>query len=434
MPDRGVFETLVFWGGSPAAKAAFLFFKDNGMRTWAPSLRHRDFKLYYFGQMASWAGSWLQQLALGWWAYRLSGSAAWLAAVSACAALPILFLGPWAASWADRVERRRAVMATQALSLAHALALGTLFCAGRGSVEALAGLALFMGAVSAFDIPLRQSYIARLVPAQDLKNAIAINAVSANAMRLGAPALGGLLIAAGGEGLCFWLNAASYLAIIATLWRLPDQAPEKRQGQSLGALRAFGQGAVYAAANPAILAAMATALATSLFAAPYLGLMPALAREAFKTGPSLYGLTMGASGVGALCAGLAMAARPKAMGRSTMPWLAAAGSLAMAAMASMPSAWWAMPFLALTGFGLAGAASSANALVQSKVSPEMRGRVSGLFSMCLYGSAPLGALAMGGCASIFGARVAMECGGAISAACCVALGLASRSRSVCMRL
>jgi MFS family permease len=396
------------------------------MRTWAPSLRHREFRVYYFGQMGSWVGSWLQQLALGWWAYKLSGSAAWLAAVAACAALPILLLGPWAASLADRIERRRGVMFTQALSLGHAVALGVIYALGWGEPLILAALALFLGAVSAFDIPLRQSYIARLVPNEDLKNAIAINAISANATRLGAPALGGFLIAAGGEGVCFWLNALSYLAILGSLAALPDQPPEEHVGPRCGALRSFAQGASYAASRPTILAAMATALATSLFAAPYLSLMPALVLDAFKAGPTLYGLTMGASGVGALAAGVFMAARPSSMGKAAMPWFGAGGSVALSAMAAMPNAWAAMPLLVLTGFGLAGGASSASALVQAKVDPAMRGRVMGLFSMCLYGSAPLGVLAMGAAAERFGVRAAMEVGGVLSAAGCVVLALGMR--------
>lgn len=363
----------------------------------------------------------MQQLALGWWAYRISDSVAVLAAMGVCTQLPILLLGPWAASVADHVERRRGVFWTQCLSMGHAMALFALYFSDNGGVPALIGAALFLGVVNAFDIPLRQSYAAHLVPSKDLKNAIAINSMSANGTRLVAPAIGGLVIAFAGEGVCFAVNAASYGVVVWALSGLPDQPAMSTREKGTGWLSSFKDGAAYAFDDPWMASGLAMALVVSLCATPYLSLMPALVKDVFKAGPDLYGLAMGASGVGAMVSGIAMAARPGFMSKRFMPWLGMLGGGGLAAMAWMPNVWWAMPFLALAGFGLAGGASSANAMLQSRVSPQMRGRVMGMFSMCLYGSTPIGLLAMGWFAEHHGTRWAISAGGVAVVVSCAVL-------------
>jgi MFS family permease len=220
------------------------------------------------------------------------------------------------------------------------------------------------------------------------------------------------------------INCVSYVAVLGALWSLPAQPAAAKREEGESSMSAFVAGARHVWKNPWMAAAMGMALGISLFATPYLSLMPALARDVFHAGPILYGFAMGASGIGAAASGLAMAARPSVMAKSVMPWLGACGGLAMAAMASMPNAWWAMPFLTIVGFGLAGGASSANALVQSRVDPAMRGRVMGIFSMCLYGAAPLGIAAMGWVAELYGVRIAIEAGGLLSCASCTAIGVA----------
>jgi MFS family permease len=393
------------------------------MRTWAPCLRHRHYRIYFYGQLANWFGTWIQQLALGWWAYKLSGSVGWLAAVGVCAQLPILLLGPWAASLADHIERRRGVMITQALSLAQAFALMILYFTGTGGVEAIVACSLFLGVVNTFDIPIRQSYAAHLIPQQDLRNAIAISSAAANFARLAAPSLGGFLIAWAGEGACFAVNTVSFLAILIALGSLPSQPAAKRRQDGVGALALFAQGARHAHGDPWIMSSMLVAGVLSLFATPYLTMMPALMSEAFHVGPELFGFAMGASGIGAMFAGIGMAAKPRMMGKRAMPWLGAMGAASLVSVAFAPSAEAAMPLLALAGFGLAGCASSANAIVQDRVDPAMRGRVMGLFSMCLYGAAPLGVVVMGWVAQGHGVRSAIAGGGALALISCVALGV-----------
>lgn len=363
----------------------------------------------------------MQQLALGWWAYRISDSVAVLAAMGVCTQLPILLLGPWAASLADHVERRRGVLWTQCLSMGHALVLLGLYFSDKGSVPALIAAALFLGVVNAFDIPLRQSYAAHLVPSKDLKNAIAISAMSANGTRLIAPTIGGLVIAFAGEGVCFAVNALSYCMVVWALSGLPDQPAMSTREEGVGWISAFKDGAAHAFDDPWMASGLAMALLVSLCATPYLSLMPALVKDAFKAGPDLYGLAMGASGVGAMVSGIAMAARPGFMSKRFMPWLGILGGGGLAAMAWMPNVWWAMPFLALAGFGLSGGASSANAMLQSRVSPQMRGRVMGMFSMCLYGSTPIGLVAMGWLAEHYGSRLAISSGGGILVIGCAVL-------------
>lgn len=396
------------------------------MRSWAPCLGHRDFRIYYAGQLVNWFGNWTQQIALGWWAYKLGGSVGWLAAMAVCAQLPTLALGPWAATLADHVERRGAMIATQALSLAQAALLLALYVSGRSDIWMLLGAALFLGVVNAFDIPLRQSYQAHLVPERDVSNAVAICAASANFMRLAAPALAGLVIGIAGVAACFAINCASYLAILWTLRKLPSQEAAARRVEGVSAWSLFSQGARHAFDDPWIVLALSMALALSLFATSYLSMMPALAQGAFKTGPELYGIAMGMSGLGAMLAGVAMAARPRWMSRRIMAWLGAIGSLALCAMSRMPDAYWAMPMLFLTGFGLSGAVNIANALIQRRVDPAMRGRVLGMFSMCLYGAAPIGAIAMGTVAELRGTRDAIALGAAMAAISCLAVAWRAR--------
>ena len=396
------------------------------MRSWAPCLGHRHFRIYYSGQLANWFGTWMQQLALGWWVYRLTDSAGWLAAVAVCSQLPILILGPWAATMADHVERRKALMVTQALSLVQALALLAIYLSGSASVAMLLACALALGVVGAFDIPIRQSYQAHLVPEKDVSNAVAIMAASANFTRLLAPALAGLLIAWVGEGVCFAVNAASYLAILVTLSKLPRQAAAAERTVGVGAWGSFAEGARHALADPWMALGMALALGMSLFATPYLTLMPALARSEFGAGAELYGMAMGMSGLGAMAAGLALAARPRWLGRARMAGLGIFGAAALGSMTRMPNAYWAMPLLFFTGFGLSGSINIANATIQRRVDSAMRGRVMGLFSMCLYGAAPLGAIAMGAAAELWGTRVAMGAGAALAALSFAGMALRSR--------
>lgn len=384
------------------------------MRSWAPCLGHRDFRIYYTGQLASWFGTWMQQVALGWWAYRLTGSTGLLAAVAVCSQLPILALGPWAATLADHVERRRALMITQALSLTQSVALLFLFWSGSSSIYLIMACALALGIVSAFDIPIRQSYQAQLVPERDMFNAVAIMAASANFTRLVAPAVAGLLIASIGEGFCFVLNALSYVIIILTLLRLPRQAAAAKRAEGIGTWAAFNEGTRHALSDPWMALGLVLAVGMSLFAAPYMTMMPALTQAEFGAGAELYGICMGMSGFGAMSAGLALAARPRWMGKSRMAMLGIIGAVALGFMTRMPNAYWAMPLLFLTGFGLSGATNVANATIQRRVDPAMRGRVMGLFSMCLYGSAPLGALAVGAAAEIWGTRLAMGGGAALA--------------------
>ena len=359
---------------------------------------------------------------MGWWAYRLSGSVAWLAAVGVCSQLPILLFGPWAASVSDRIERRKGVMTTQALSLLQALALCILYASGQGQMWQVVALSLFLGVVNTFDIPIRQSYASHLVPAEDLKNSVAINALFSNMIRLIAPAVGGIVIAKWGEGYCFAANTLSFLGILFSLSRLKKQKAHEDNDMEIGVWTGFAQGAAHARKSHAIVAGLAMAFCISLFATPYLTLMPALAKSSFGAGAREFGFAMGASGVGAMLAGLVQAASPSMMRARSIPWLGALGGASLAAMASMPNIYWAMPWLALVGFGLAGAASTTSVLVQTNSAPNMRGRVLGMFSMCMYGGAPLGMLAFGMLAEHAGTRFSVAFGGALCAIGCAGLG------------
>ena len=391
------------------------------MKHLAPSLRHKEYRIYFIGQIVNWFGTWIQQAAMGWWAYRLSGSITWLAAVGVCAQLPILFLGPFAASMADHVERKKAVMATQSLALLQSLALWGLFCSGKGEMWHIIILSLFLGTINTFDIPIRQSYASHLLPQEDLKNALAVSSLFSNFTRLIAPAVGGFIISLSGEGTCFAINCVSFLFILFALSRLSPQYSHEKNLLTSSGWKSFTLGFSYAKENSRILFGLSFAFCISLFATPYLTLMPAIAKTSFGVGPKEFGFAMGASGVGAMLAGLLQTTRPEVMRPRFIPWFCILGSVSMILMTNMPNIHWAIPFLVFIGLGLSASCSSLNLMVQLNSEPHMRGRILGLFSMCLYGAAPLGMIGLGFIAECTNPRFAIRLGGALCLIGCLFL-------------
>jgi len=271
------------------------------------ALGQRNFRIYFIGQSASLVGTWMQQIALAWLVYRLTGSPFMLGLASFVGHIPILFLAPLGGLWADRFDRRRTMLVTQALSLLQAAVLAGLTFAGWVEVWHLLVAAAFLGVVNAIDTPLRQSFLLELVGSREhLPNAIALNSLMMNASRLVGPPIAGVVLALAGEAWCFSINALSYLAVIASLAAIRiGGLPRKPHTQGwLAGLKEAAHFAWHFLPTRSMLALVAL---VSFFANPYASLMPVFARDIFAGGADLLGLLVGAGSVGAVAGVLYLA-------------------------------------------------------------------------------------------------------------------------------
>ncbi len=374
------------------------------------ALQSRDFRLYFAGQAVSLAGTWMQQVAMGWLAYRLTGSALVLGLLGFASQLPILLFGALSGVWLDRFDRRRLMLWTQSLSLLQALALALL--AWRGLVDAplLLAMAFLTGCINALDLPARQSLVVHLVAARShLPNAIALQSMMVNAARFAGPALAGLLLAYAGEAACFAVNALTYLAVLLALLAIRARPGGDR---SQSALRALRDGLAYTFGHADIRHALLRVAGVSLLVTPYATLMPLFAKTLLGGDARTYGLLLGSAGAGSLLAGLYLASRARVDGlQRLVPRAALLAGAALALFALNVRLELAYPLLMLLGVAVALVAAGSNTLLQTWVRDDMRGRVMATFSMAFLGVAPLGSLAVGSLAQAYGARpVLLVCG------------------------
>jgi MFS family permease len=404
------------------------------------ALAHRNYRLFFFGQGLSLIGTWLQQVAMSWLTYRLSGSALLLGFVTFCQYIAVLFIAPVAGVLADRVDRRRALLFTQSVMLAQAATLAVLAATGVVAVWHVAALALVLGCASAFDIPLRHAMIARLVEHRsELPNAIALNSLLINCARVVGPALAGVLIAAVGEALCFGLNALSFGAVLVALammrWPASPQAPPPR-----GWLHSWLEGVRSAFGFAPIRAGLLLIAAISGTIGTYSTLMPVFAKDVFGGGARSLGILLSSAGTGALLSALYLASRHTTRGLDRVILVAGAcAALAMLAFAHASSFALALPLLIVLGAGLIAAQASIQTLVQTLVDDDKRGRVMSLYTMAFLGALPFGNLLAGAIARYAGEDVAFSLNAVL---CLVALlifwralpGLRIAARPVYVRL
>ena len=361
-------------------------------------------------------GTWLQQVAMGWLAYRLSGSAWLLGVLAFCANIAILLLGPFAGVLADRVNRRHALFVTQSLMLAQALALTALTALGHIEVWHLILFALWLGTVSAFDVPLRQSLYVHLVDDRaDLPNAIALNSFLVNAARVVGPALAGILLSLAGEAACFALNALSFVAVIVAIaqMRWPHMTPP---APSAGLWLNWLEGARYALGFAPSRALLTLVAVLSWTITPYSSLMPIYAKDIYGGDAHTLGLLLSAAGTGALTCTAYLAGRStiRGLGR-VIAGAAAISGVALAAFSYLRVFPIALVMMALVGGGVILAAASANTILQTIVDDRLRGRVAGFFMMAFLGVAPIGNLAAGALAATFGAPATFLGNGVVAA-------------------
>ncbi len=378
------------------------------------SLSQRNFRLYFLGQSASFVGTWMQQIALAWLIYRLTGSPFMLGLAAFAGNIPILFLAPFGGVWSDRLNRRRAMMLTQTLSLVQAAVLAGLTFAGSIEVWHLLAAATFLGLVNAFDTPLRQAFLLEMVGSREnLPNAIALNSLMMNGSRLVGPALAGVVLAVAGEAWCFLLNAASYLAMLAALAAMRLAAPPPpRSGQNwLAGLREAVQFAWTFAPSRYLIGLVAL---VSFVATPYASLMPVFARDVLSGDASTLGLLVGASGAGAMAGVLYLAGRRGAAGLERLIALAGfSAGIGLILFSQSGTLWLSLALLPLVGFGIITIAASVNTVLQLVAPDAMRGRLVSLHIAAFLGVMPVGSLVFGLLAERFGAAATVAAGGTL---------------------
>ena len=394
------------------------------------SLRVRNYRLYFVGQIVSLSGTWMQSVAQAWLVLKLTGSGVALGIVTALQFLPILLAGPWGGVVADRVDKRRLVAVTQNVAGLLALALGVLTVTGVVSLWQVYLIAFLLGCVNLVDMPARQSFVMEMVGREDLPNAVSLNSVVVNAARIVGPAVAGLLIATVGIGICFLLNAASYIAVImafvamrpAELFRgIP--VPRKK-----GQLR---EGLRYVWSHEELRVPLLLMAVVGTLAYNFSVVFPLLVRETFHSGAGTYGVLYSVMGAGAVVGGLLVASRSSA----TRPLLAVAtfafGATLLVA-AVMPQLWAEVVVMLPVGAASTAFIATSNALLQLGSSAEMRGRVMALFSVVFLGSTPIGGPLIGWIAEAGGPRAALGVGAiatlAVGAAALVGVRRLRRSR------
>lgn len=375
------------------------------------ALRHRNFQLFFGGQMISLIGTWMQTLAQGWLVYRLTHSAALLGTVGFAGQIPVLFFGPLAGIIADRHRRHRIVIATQVAMMCQALLMAILTLAHVITVSEIFVLAICLGVCNAFDIPARQSFLVEMVGDEDLMNAIALNSSIFNSARIIGPAVAGVLVAALGEGMCFLINGLSFIAVIAGLLMMKVSTPRFNQ-EGVGKWELFREGVDYTRKNVAIRSLLILLGVVSLLGMSYMVLMPIFADKVLHSGPKGLGWLMTSTGFGALLAALSLARRKHLLGLDrVVAWASAGFGVSLVLFGFSKSFGLSLILLVPAGFCLMVQMASTNTLVQSMVSHTMRGRVMGLYTMMFLGVAPFGSLMAGFLAQRYGAPSAVIFGG-----------------------
>jgi MFS family permease len=388
------------------------------------ALRSRNFRLFFVGQSISLIGTWMQRIAVGWLVYRLTNSAFLLGVVGFAGQIPAFVLAPFAGVLADRWNRHRLLILTQILAMIQAFILAYLVLSGIIVIWEIIVLSLILGAVTSFDIPVRQSFLVEMIEEKaDLGNAIALNSSIVNGARLLGPTIAGLLIASVGEGMCFLINGLSYIAVIASLF-LMKIGKRDVELHKPGAWHDLKEGFDYVYRFEPIRAIILLLALVSLMGMPYAVLMPVFARDILHGGPSALGFLMGSAGVGALAGALYLASRRGVLGLGKMiPIGAGMFGLGLTAFALSRSFFWSLTLLTATGFGQMIQLATSNTLLQTMADDDRRGRVMGFFTAAFVGIAPLGSLLAGGLASLIGAPWTLFIGGV---ACLIGAGLFAR--------
>jgi len=369
------------------------------------ALRHRDYRLYFWGQAVSLVGTWLQQAALVWLAYDLTGLSTWTGLVSMATILPTAFLAPFSGWLADLFAKKRIVQLAQTGMLIQAASLAILVWAGQATPERLVLWSLFAGLLQAIDLPTRLSFIKELTGPEDLANAVALNSMQFNLARALGPALAAGLLALVGPACCFALNALSYAAVLAVLWAM------RARGETMEGTVARGgiwEGARFALNHPPVGRLLVLVSLVALAGWPVLSLLPQVAVQRLAWHEAGYGTLLSAVGVGAVLSSLLVARR----GFSASPWVYLRTGIVIAALGELvlahaPVGWCGMAGAFLLGMGLILFIPTAQGVVQMAAVDGVRGRVMALWTMGMSLATPIGNAVTGPLADRYGVSMVL---------------------------
>ncbi len=377
------------------------------------ALRHRNFRIFIIGQFISLSGTWIQSIAQSWLLYRLTKSELILGLVTFAAHIPVLLFGAIGGVAADRFDRRKVVIVTQSLFLVQATMMAGLTLTGHIEVWHVLGLAFLFGVVNAFDVPSRQSLLIHMADRTDLLSAVSLNSAAFNTARAVGPSLGGIVVAAVGEGICFALNAVSFLCVLVSLLMIKLPAVEKAPyGAPFDHLR---DGFRYAWAHKRIRAVLGLCGAVTMASAPLLVLGPFFADQIWGQGSKGLGFLMAAFGVGAVVGTLTLARRAATADLAKVAmWNAVLMGASLVVMGWAPNFYAGMVVMLACGFGVFRQNAASNTYIQQTVLEEYRGRVLSLYSMMAVGMLPIGSLTAGLLAHNLGARLTVAIGGGVA--------------------
>ena len=384
------------------------------------AFRHRNYRLFFGGQLVSLMGTWITNVTQAWLVYSLTHSTLMLGLAAFAGQAPVFFLSPFGGMFADRFERRRLMLVTQVLACLQSAALAVLTLSGLVTAWEIVGLALCQGLINAFDVPARQGMTMELVGGKDdLRHAIALNSMMFNLARIVGPSLAGILIALVGAGWCFGIDACSYVAVIASLIRM--HFVPRPHGHHEHPLRAVGQGFAYVWRTREIRISLLLMACGAMFGASYMSMLPAFARDVLHQGSAGFGFLYGAVGGAALLGAYVLARVPDKHLFATP--VVATICFGAGLILFSRTHWYPLSFLMLMpcSFGMMMLGGSTNSIVQLLAREDMRGRVSAFYAMCALGMMPWGALLLGSLATHLGVADAI----AVTGTCCLLAGLAA---------
>jgi MFS family permease len=376
------------------------------------SLQYRNYRLFFGGQSISLIGTWMQRIAMPWLVYHITGSVFLLGVVSFAGQIPTFLLAPVAGVLTDRWNRYYVLIASQVVAMLQALVLTWLFYAGTIQIWHIVVLSAVLGCFNAFDVPSRQSFVIDMVEKkEDLGNAIALNSLMFNGARLIGPSVAGVLLASAGEGVCFLINAISYIFVIASLLMM-KVAPRETWWKNSHISKDLKEGLNYAFGFAPIRHVILLLALVSLMSMPYTVLMPVFAKEVLHGGSHTFGFLMGAAGFGALLGGFYLASRSSILRLGRIVPIAATifgtGLITFSLSRYYPLSLFLM---VITGLGMMLHTASSNTILQTITDDDKRGRVMSFYAMAIMGTAPFGSLMAGGLAKLIGAPNTILVGG-----------------------
>jgi MFS family permease len=376
------------------------------------SLQYRNYRLFFSGQSVSLIGTWMQRIAMPWLVYHMTGSALLLGVVGFAGQIPTFLLAPVAGVLTDRWSRYRVLLVTQIVSMIQAFFLAWLCLTGQIQIWHIVVLSIALGCINAFDVPARHSFVIDMVEKkEDLGNAIALNSVMFNGARLIGPSIAGIMLATTGEGICFLLNAISYIGVIVSLFmmKLKTKETKNRKSEILKELR---EGLNYTFGFPPIRHLIILLGIVSLMGMSYSVLMPVFAKEILHGGSNTYGFLMGGAGFGALLGALFLASRETVLKLGRIIPLAAilfgTGLILLSFTRFFPLS---LVLMVIIGTGMMLQTAATNTVLQTITDDDKRGRVMSFYTMAIMGTAPFGSLLAGGLAKIIGTPDTILAGG-----------------------